>query len=187
VELDPTFDKTADLDNLTGNGIASRRCLNNPPPDNLLVGGRVFLASGSLEASHVSDREWIFDQEDTPSPSGTRVEFSQEIEYNFFRQPSTADVEIVARPMDGAGNPERLTLEAGSEIAISNLCPIERKGVVMKEIDFLAYYALLSVLPPLQKRVIPHRVKDTPTSVPHSPFDRIGMSACPPATTILET
>ena len=173
--------ETADLHALTANGAANGSCLDPVPPPELLVDGRIFLTSGTLASSaKVGDDEhdqWTFDHEEAEPPTGDPVVFSQELRYDFF---SGADkIVLEAKPIGGETS-ERITFTRGASITISNLCAAERRvpqGVRFKERDFLAYYDLLRHKP--EHRLIPHRLSS-------ELLTKVGMSACPPATTFLE-
>lgn len=180
LKIAPPF-RPADLHELTHRGAASRSCLEPMPPSERLIGARISLTSGSLTDSAIvgddPNERWTFDEEDANPPSGDEAVFSQELRYDFFSD--SPNIELEARPIKGRGVPERLTLLRGSFITVSNLCAVER-AEVLKERDFLAYYALLSSRP--ARPLIPHRLRDDSGSF----GARIGMSACPPATTFVE-
>ena len=181
--LDSSFGKTTDLGQLlpSGKGVVSAHCLDPQPPADLLVSSRMFLTSGRLLASAFigdsgqQDDQWVFDDEVAQPTSGTPVIFSQEIQYDFFSSTPTQTVVLEAGPLGSPAN-ETLALTAGARVAVSQLCPIDLKPID-DERDFLAYYALLANK--VSPRLIPHRIRQNGTGI------RIGVSACPPATTYI--
>ncbi len=155
-----------------------------PPRLKPLALSRVFLTSGTLRVSRVSDDDWVFASEDSPALPSRGRRYAQEVEYRCSEESPSQRVWIEISETHDEQRLWRLELKTRSVVMISNLCPpstpvLPRHGY-SGERDFLAYYPLALNPPAVPK--IPHRVVDPKGQLKV----RVGQTACPPATMWVE-
>ncbi|HEX4953525.1 MAG TPA: hypothetical protein VF017_09065 [Thermoanaerobaculia bacterium] len=180
------FERVADLHEVAECGRIERGAFLPVLPPRLkpLVLSRVFLTSGTLRVTRLSEDDWAFASEDSQVLPYRGKRYAQEVEYRCSEESPNQRVWIEISETGGEQQLWRLELKSRSVVMISNLCPpstpVRPLHGASGERDFLAYYPLALNPPAVPK--IPHRVVDSKGQLKV----RVGQTACPPATMFVE-